>query len=68
MIIQKIIIDFGGLKDFYTAPRYNVDSTLKTPAYVTVLHNGIIVQNHVKIKGKTMTRKIILLLKKIFFG
>lgn len=38
----------------YTAPRFNVDSTLKTPAYVTVFHNGIIVQNHVEIKGETV--------------
>ncbi|MFI1772322.1 3-keto-disaccharide hydrolase [Thalassobellus citreus] len=35
----------------YTAPRFNMDSTLKTPAYITVLHNGIIIQNHVEIKG-----------------
>ena len=37
----------------YTAPRFNVDSSLKTPAYVTVLHNGIIIQNHTEIKGAT---------------
>lgn len=36
----------------YTAPRFNVDSSLISPAYVTVLHNGIIIQNHVEIKGK----------------
>ena len=38
----------------FTAPRFNVDSTLKTPAYITVLHNSIIVQNHVKLKGKVV--------------
>ncbi|MDR6942688.1 3-keto-disaccharide hydrolase [Mucilaginibacter pocheonensis] len=36
---------------FYTAPRFNLDSTIKTPAYITVVHNGILVQNHVEIKG-----------------
>jgi hypothetical protein len=35
----------------YTAPRFNLDSSLKTPAYITVLHNGVLVQNHVAIKG-----------------
>jgi hypothetical protein len=37
----------------YTAPRFNIDSTLRTPAYMTVLHNGLIVQNHVAIRGAT---------------
>ncbi len=37
----------------FTAPRFNVDGTLKTPAYMTVLHNGILIQNHVEIKGKS---------------
>jgi hypothetical protein len=30
-----------------------VDSSLKSPAYVTVLHNGIVIQNHVELKGIT---------------
>jgi len=37
----------------YTAPRFNNDGTIKTPAFVTVLHNGVLVQNHVEIKGGT---------------
>lgn len=37
----------------YTAPRFNIDSTIKTPAFVTVLHNGVVVQNHAEIKGAT---------------
>jgi hypothetical protein len=36
---------------FYTAPRFNLDSTVKMPAYITVVHNGVLVQNHVEIKG-----------------
>jgi hypothetical protein len=37
----------------YTAPRFNVDSSLKAPAYITVFHNGVVIQNHVEIKGST---------------
>ena len=37
----------------YIAPRFNADSTLITPAYATVLQNGILVQNNVKIFGPT---------------
>ena len=37
----------------FTAPHFNNDSTLQTPAYVTVLHNGVLIQNHVELKGPT---------------
>jgi hypothetical protein len=38
----------------WTAPRFNTDGSLKTPAYVTVMHNGILLQNHAALKGQTM--------------
>jgi hypothetical protein len=38
----------------WTAPTFNADGTLKTPAYVTALHNGILVQNHFELKGETV--------------
>jgi len=38
----------------FTAPRFKEDSTLFTPATVTVLHNGVLIQNHVTIKGSTV--------------
>jgi 3-keto-disaccharide hydrolase len=38
----------------YTAPRFKKDGSLKTPAYITVLHNGVLVQNHVAITGPTI--------------
>ena len=41
---------------FFTAPKFNEDKTLKSPAYITVIHNGILVQNHVEIKGSTYTK------------
>jgi len=38
----------------FTAPHFNNDGSVKSPAYVTVLHNGVLVQNHVEIKGGTV--------------
>lgn len=35
----------------FEAPLFNQDSTVKTPAYVTVLLNGVLIQNHVALKG-----------------
>ncbi|GAB3535621.1 DUF1080 domain-containing protein [Pontibacter brevis] len=37
----------------YTAPRFKEDGSLFSPARVTVLHNGVLVQNNVDIKGPT---------------
>ena len=38
----------------FLAPRFSDDGALQRPAYVTVLHNGILVQNHVEIQGPTV--------------
>jgi hypothetical protein len=37
----------------WTGPRFNDDGTLKTAAKVTVLHNGVLVQNDYQLKGET---------------
>jgi hypothetical protein len=37
----------------WTAPIFNADGSLKTPAYVTVFFNGVLVQNHFELKGQT---------------
>ena len=37
----------------WTAPRFNADGSLKSPARVTVLHNGVLVQNNTELKGDT---------------
>jgi hypothetical protein len=37
----------------FEAPRFDRDGKLLKPAYVTVLHNGVLVQNHTQIKGQT---------------
>ncbi|TWT32254.1 hypothetical protein KOR34_40160 [Posidoniimonas corsicana] len=37
----------------WTAPRFHSDGSLKSPAYMTVIHNGVLVQNHTELAGKT---------------
>lgn len=37
----------------YTAPRFNKDGQMLFPPYITVLHNGVLVQNHTPIQGTT---------------
>ena len=37
----------------WTAPRFNEDGSLKSPARVTVLHNGVLLQNNAELKGTT---------------
>jgi hypothetical protein len=37
----------------YTAPVFLEDGDLASPAYLTVIHNGVLVQNHFMLKGHT---------------
>ena len=37
----------------WTAPRFDADGKLKSPAYLTAFHNGVLVQNHVELTGPT---------------
>lgn len=37
----------------FTAPRFDKDGKLAKPGYVTVFHNGLLVQNHTEILGET---------------
>jgi hypothetical protein len=37
----------------WTAPRFNADGSLKSPAYITATQNGVLLQNHVALKGET---------------
>jgi hypothetical protein len=39
----------------FRAPRFDASSKLVRPAYVTVLQNGVLVQDHVEIRGPTAT-------------
>jgi hypothetical protein len=38
----------------WTAPRFNADGSLESPAYVTVFFNGVLVQNHFQLQGQTL--------------
>ena len=38
----------------FTAPRFAADGTLASPAYMTVLHNGVLIQNHAALRGPTV--------------
>jgi hypothetical protein len=38
----------------WTAPTFNADGSLKTPAYVTAIHNGVLIQNNFALKGETL--------------
>jgi hypothetical protein len=37
----------------WTAPTFDAQGAVVSPAYVTVLHNGVLVQNHTALKGET---------------
>jgi hypothetical protein len=37
----------------WTAPTFRDDGSLRTPPYVTVFFNGVLVQNHFELKGET---------------
>lgn len=37
----------------WTAPVFNADGTLKSPAFATVFYNGVLVENHFELQGET---------------
>jgi hypothetical protein len=37
----------------FTAPRFNIEGEVLEPAIFTVFHNGVLIQNHVLLKGPT---------------
>jgi hypothetical protein len=42
----------------WTAPRFKEDGSVETPAYVTVLHNGVVIHNHTAPLGPMMFRQL----------
>jgi hypothetical protein len=38
----------------WTAPRFKADGSLESPAYATVIFNGILVDDHFELKGQTV--------------
>ncbi|HKS56198.1 MAG TPA: DUF1080 domain-containing protein [Steroidobacteraceae bacterium] len=41
---------------FFRAPHFAADGKVTKPAYITVVHNGVLVQDHVELKGGTVYR------------
>jgi hypothetical protein len=37
----------------WTAPKFNEDGSLKSPAYMTAIHNGVLILNHFELLGDT---------------
>ena len=37
----------------FTAPRFNDDGSVKSPGYITALHNGVLIHNHFQLQGTT---------------
>lgn len=38
---------------FFTAPKFSQEGELVSPAFVTVVHNNVLIQNHVELAGPT---------------
>jgi hypothetical protein len=38
----------------WTAPTFNADGSVKTPAHITAFHNGVLVQNDFELSGETL--------------
>jgi len=38
----------------FTAPRFAADGSLERPAYMTVFHNGVLIQDHSELTGPTL--------------
>lgn len=41
----------------FTAPRFNEDGTVSTPAYITAFHNGVLIHNHFELAGGTFWKE-----------
>ncbi len=37
----------------YTAPHFRANGSVKVPAYLTVIHNGVVIHNHAEVQGET---------------
>ena len=38
---------------FWTAPQFDGEGKLVSPAYITAMHNGVLILNHFELKGDT---------------
>ncbi|WP_273444699.1 DUF1080 domain-containing protein [Neolewinella agarilytica] len=49
----SVMGDWNSYDIIFSSPVFNADGMVIRPAYVTVFHNGVLVQNHWEIKGTT---------------
>lgn len=47
-------LEWNAYDIIYTAPRFKPDGRLDSPARITVLHNGVVIQNNTTIAGLTL--------------
>ncbi|MDA0707930.1 MAG: DUF1080 domain-containing protein [Proteobacteria bacterium] len=50
---SKPILEWQIFDIIYKAPRFDVGGNVTSPANMTVIHNGVLIQNHVILKGPT---------------
>jgi hypothetical protein len=51
---MKSPLEWNTYDVIYTAPRFKADGLIDYPARITVLHNGVLVQNNAVINGLTL--------------
>lgn len=45
--------DWNTYDIFWTCPKFKEDGTLQSPAYITAIHNGVMILNHFQLLGDT---------------
>tara|TARA_R110000765_G_scaffold170687_2_gene275641 strand:+ start:5296 stop:6078 length:783 start_codon:yes stop_codon:yes gene_type:complete len=53
---SKPVMEWQSYDIIYKAPKFDDKKALTEPAFITVLHNGVLIQNHTEILGSTVAR------------
>lgn len=54
--VSKPTMEWQSYDIIYKAPKFDEKKALIEPAFITVLHNGVLIQNHTEILGSTVSR------------